>query len=49
MQLSKHLGDRHFWSYSLRLAVPISIQNILVCSFTLLDTIMNGRQDNGKL
>lgn len=42
MQLSKHLGDRHFWSYSLRLAVPISIQNILVCSFTLLDTIMIG-------
>ena len=42
MQLSKHLGDRHFWSYSLKLAVPISIQNILVCSFTLVDTIMIG-------
>ena len=42
MQLSKHLGDKHFWSHSLRLAVPISIQNILVCSFTLVDTIMIG-------
>ena len=42
MQLSKYLGDRHFWSYSLRLAVPISLQNILVCSFTLVDTIMIG-------
>ncbi len=42
MQLSRKLGDRRFWSYSLKLAVPISIQNILVCSFTLVDTIMIG-------
>lgn len=40
--LSTYLGDRSFWNYSLRLAIPISLQNILVCSFTLVDTIMIG-------
>lgn len=40
--LSRFLGDKSFWSYSLRLAIPISLQNILVCSFTLVDTIMIG-------
>ena len=42
MQLSRLFGDRCFWSRSLKLAIPVSVQNILTSSFTLVDTIMIG-------
>ena len=32
-----------FWSAALRLAIPIALQNLLVCSFSLVDTIMVGQ------
>ena len=41
--LSYYLGDRPFWSDALRLAVPIALQNLLTCSFSLIDTLMIGR------
>ena len=37
------LFEGRFWSAALRLAVPIALQNLLVCSFSLVDTIMVGQ------
>lgn len=42
MQLKKYFGDGAFWKGALRLALPISLQNLLISSFTLVDTIMVG-------
>ena len=42
MRLKKYLGDGAFWKSAMRLALPISLQNILVSSFALVDTIMVG-------
>ena len=42
MQLKKFFGDGAFWKGALRLALPISLQNILISSFALVDTIMVG-------
>ena len=42
MKLNKILGDGAFWKGTLRLALPISLQNILISSFALIDTIMVG-------
>ena len=42
MQLRKFFGDGAFWKGTLRLALPISLQNILISSFALVDTIMVG-------
>ena len=38
--LNKYLGDRGFWRVTLRLALPIAIQNMLTSSFSLIDTLM---------
>ncbi len=43
MKLSKYLGDRPFWQVTLRLAVPIALQNLLTNSFALVDTLMVSR------
>ena len=40
MKLSKYLGDKPFWQVTLWLAIPISLQNVLTCSFQLVDTLM---------
>lgn len=40
MTLSNYLGDRAFWRVTLRLAVPIALQNMLTSSFSLVDTLM---------
>lgn len=42
MQLRKHFGSGDFWKNTMRLALPISLQNVLVSSFALVDTIMVG-------
>ncbi len=42
MKLKKFFGDGAFWKGALRLALPISLQNILISSFALVDTIMVG-------
>lgn len=42
MRLRKFLGNADFWRDTLRLAIPVSIQNILVSSFALVDTVMVG-------
>ncbi len=39
----KHLFDRTFWTAVLPLAVPIALQNLLMTSFRLVDTLMVGR------
>lgn len=41
--LKTYLGDRAFWRITLRLAIPIAFQNLLMSSFTLVDTLMVGR------
>ncbi|MFA6947448.1 MAG: MATE family efflux transporter [Eubacteriales bacterium] len=41
--ISKYLGDRAFWSSALRLAIPIAAQNLLMSSFTIVDTLMIGQ------
>ena len=43
MKLSKYLGDRPFWKVTLRLAIPIALQNLLTNSFALVDTLMVSR------
>lgn len=40
MNLSKFIGDRGFWRVTMRLALPIAFQNMLVSSFSLVDTLM---------
>ena len=35
----KLLNDKGFWKTTLRLATPIVLQNILISSFTLADTL----------
>lgn len=37
---SKYLGDKPFWKVTIRLALPIAIQNMLTSSFALIDTLM---------
>ena len=37
------LFDRAFWSAVLPLALPIALQNLLMTSFRLVDTLMIGR------
>ena len=40
--LNRYLGDKPFWRATMRLALPIALQNLLISSFTLVDTIMIG-------
>jgi len=41
--LQKYFGDKPFWRDILRLALPIALQNLLMSSFSLVDTIMVGQ------
>ena len=38
--ISKYFGDKPFWKITVRLALPIAIQNMLTGSFQLIDTLM---------
>lgn len=38
--MKKYLGDKPFWTVTIRLALPIAIQNMLTSSFALIDTLM---------
>lgn len=40
MKLTNYLGDKPFWKVTLRLALPIALQNVLTSSFQLVDTMM---------
>ena len=40
MVLSDYLGDKAFWRITMRLCIPIAIQNVLTSSFQLVDTLM---------
>ncbi len=39
----KYFCDRGFWRVALRLAIPIALQNLLISSFSLVDTLMVGQ------
>ena len=41
--LQKYFGDKLFWKNMLKLALPIAFQNLLMSSFSLVDTIMVGQ------
>ena len=43
MKLSDYLGDKPFWRVTVRLALPVAIQNVLASSFQLVDTMMVSR------
>ncbi len=43
MKLKKLFGDRYFWKLVAKLAIPVSIQNVLTSSFQLVDTMMVSR------
>ena len=43
MKLTKYLGDKPFWTVTMRLAFPIALQNVLTSSFQLVDTMMVSR------
>lgn len=40
MKWSNYLGDRPFWSVTMKLALPVALQNVLTSSFQLVDTMM---------
>lgn len=40
LNITRYVGDRGFWRVTLRLALPIAIQNMLTSSFSLVDTLM---------
>ncbi len=40
MKLTDFLGDKPFWKVTVRLAVPVALQNVLTSSFQLVDTLM---------
>ena len=39
----KYFCDSGFWRVALRLAIPIALQNLLISSFSLIDTLMVGQ------
>ena len=39
----KYFCDAGFWRVGLRLAIPIALQNLLISSFSLVDTLMVGQ------
>ncbi|MBQ7322801.1 MAG: MATE family efflux transporter [Clostridia bacterium] len=39
----KYFCDGGFWRVALRLAIPIALQNLLISSFSLVDTLMVGQ------
>ena len=43
MKLTDSFGDRRFWHDTVRLALPIAVQNMLASSFSLVDTLMVSR------
>ena len=43
MKLTDYLGDKPFWKVTVRLAVPVALQNVLTSSFQLVDTLMVSR------
>lgn len=43
MKLTTYLGDKPFWQNTVRLALPIALQNMLTSSFALIDTLMVSR------
>ena len=40
MKLTDYLGDKPFWRVTVKLAVPVALQNVLTSSFQLVDTLM---------
>ena len=49
MKLNTLLGDRPFWSNTLRIALPVIIQNLLTSSFALVDTLMVSKLGDAAL
>ncbi len=43
MQIKKYFGSADFWKTALRLALPIALQNLLMSSLSLVDTLMLGQ------
>ena len=39
-KLTEYFGDGSFWRSTARLALPIAIQNLLISSFSMVDTAM---------
>lgn len=40
MKLTDYLGDKPFWNVTLKLALPVAMQNVLTSSFQLVDTLI---------
>lgn len=47
--IKKYFGDRQFWDTALRLALPTALQNLLLNSFSLVDTLMVGQLGDAAL
>ena len=47
--LTKYCGDAPFWKVTLRLAIPIALQNLLISSLALVDTLMVGQLGDVQL
>ena len=43
MKLTDYIGDKPFWKVTVRLAVPVALQNVLTSSFQMVDTMMVSR------
>lgn len=40
MKLTDYLGDKPFWRVTVKLAIPVALQNVLTSSFQLVDTLI---------
>ena len=49
MKLTTLFGDRPFWRNTLRIALPVIIQNLLTSSFALVDTLMVSKLGDAAL
>lgn len=43
ISIKERIGGRDFWAPALRLGIPVALQNLLISSFGLIDTLMLGQ------
>lgn len=49
MFFKKYFGDKGFWRVALRLAIPVALQQLLIASFSLVDTLMVSQLGENEL
>ena len=49
MFFKKYFGEKGFWRVALRLAIPVALQQLLIASLSLVDTLMVSQLGNEQL